>query len=145
MKSRMLLMSAGACLVGTLCGCYQSPQQRLHGRWYNSEMSLRFQPDGRVVYNSQTGLSRGRYFFALDWQPTAGDQATRPLILDIVRNGRRQQLAFEATFLANDRLRLQESPRPATGVRPTESIREFVVLRKAEDSPPVRAAIAHRQ
>jgi hypothetical protein len=121
-------------LLLAFAGCYQSPLQRLHGRWFNGDMSIRFQPDGKVFYNSRGGLAKGRYVFDIEQQAFATHSSPRKLTLDVVRNGKREKLLYEVTFLADDRLRLHDlNPSRANG-RPTDSARLTVMLRKADES-----------
>lgn len=117
-----------------LCGCYQTPQQRLIGRWYNAEMSLRFQPDGIVVFNSSEGLSRGRYEFVPTPAALGAQSGEENLVIDLSRNGRRVRLCFEAVFLAHDRLRLHDHTPRATSL-PSESLPQFALLRRAGEAP----------
>ncbi len=131
--SRCLLLIAAGVLTTTCSGCYQTPQQKLIGRWYNGDMSIRFRPDGSVVYNSGSGLSRGRY----DFQPTgfaAGSQSgVRNLVVETQGRGRRSRYEFEAVFLAHDRLRLHDlSPHSSNATN--ESIHQFALLKRASES-----------
>lgn len=125
--------------VLTLCGCYQSPRQKLMGRWYNADMSLRFRPDGIVLFNNLDGMARGRYFFTEERQASEPSPGQRNLVVDVVRNGKRQQYSFDATFLSDDRLRLIEVPL-TTADRPTDAIRQFALLRKAVENPVARVS-----
>lgn len=125
------LLLGGALL---LCGCYQTPQQRLIGRWFNAEMSLRFQSDGIVVFNSSEGLTRGRYEFVPTPAALGAQSGQENLVIDLSRNGRRTRLYFEAVFLAHDRLRLHDHTPRATGL-PSESLPQFALLRRAGDTP----------
>ncbi len=117
----------------TMSGCYQTPQQRLIGRWFNAEMSLRFQPDGSVVFNSTEGLSRGRYEFIPSPTALGAQSGQENLVIDVVRNGRRSRLYLEAVFLAHDRLRLHDHT-PRANSLPSESIRQFALLRRAAET-----------
>jgi|GEM_PF-5631111 len=136
---RRWLCCAYLMAVLTLAGCYQSPRQKLMGRWYNADMSLRFRPDGVVLFNNLDGMARGRYFFTEDPQQVGESQGQRNLVLDVVRNGARQQYSFDATFLSDDRLRLLEVSMTAVD-RPTDAIRQFALLRKAVEKPIVSVA-----
>lgn len=131
-RSQQIGLMLGGVLL--LCGCYQTPQQRLIGRWYNAEMSLRFQPDGIVVFNSSEGLSRGRYEFVPTPAALGAQSGEENLVIDLSRNGRRVRLYFEAVFLAHDRLRLHDHTPRATSL-PSESLPQFALLRRAGEAP----------
>ncbi|MBI1348149.1 hypothetical protein GC163_17885 [bacterium] len=141
-NARMILGGLLVCLALASTGCYQSPRQKLMGRWYNGDMSLRFRPDGIVLFNNLDGMASGRYFFTED-RPSGGSAGVRQnLLLDVVRNGKRQHYAFDATFLADDRLRLVEVPLQAVTERPTDEIRQFALLRKAAEDTVATATAA---
>jgi hypothetical protein len=129
--NRHSLLSVMVCLI-TLCGCYQTPQQKLLGRWYNGEMSLRFQPDGTAVYNSVQGKSFGRYVFEPPRLVT-GSQAGQPnLVVDLATTDGKHRYQFEAVFIAQDRLRLHDLT-PKVIDTPTAAVPQFVLLRRATD------------
>lgn len=121
-------------LLATCAGCYQSPLQRLHGRWFNGDMSIRFQPDGQVVYNSRAGLAKGRYVLETEQQAFATHSSPRKLTMDVVRNGKRQTLLYEVTFLANDRIRLHDLNPLRGNSRPTDAARQVVMLKRADEA-----------
>lgn len=116
----------------SLCGCYQSPQQKLLGRWYNADMSIRFRSDGVVLFNNLDGMAKGRYVFSEEPQVAGKSTMHRNLVLDVVRNGKRELYSFDATFLADDRLRIVEVPMEGSQPQP-DAIRQFALLRKAAD------------
>ena len=121
-------------------GCYQTPQQKLVGRWYNAEMSIRFQEDGSVRYNSAAGLSRGRYEFVPTPMAPGSQSGTPNLIVEVNRPGQRVRYHFEAVFLAHDRLRLHDLS-PHSSNQTNESIHQFAVLKRAAE-PANRAGLA---
>ena len=59
--SKQLLAVLVCGLMWSATGCSTTPQDKLHGRWYNSKMSIRFRTDGTVIFNSMDGLATGRY------------------------------------------------------------------------------------
>lgn len=126
-------------LVG-LAGCTTSPQQQLQGRWYNDAVSIRFRPDGTLIYNSsETGLVTGRYYFDGERKSVASGTPVSNLTLDLILTDRIVRQAHELQFLGNERLRLQPATPPARG-RPSDGIASVVVLRKAKDSGDALAA-----
>ena len=129
--SNVLLL---ALLTGT-CGCYQTPHQRLIGRWYSAEMSLRLNADGTAVYSSPSGLSVGRYEY-LGNELGLSDHGGRPanLVVDVAREGRRNRYFFVAEFIAQDRLKLQDvTTLRETSVTPRAI--SFAILKRASDEP----------
>lgn len=133
-RMRSLTRTVGCLLLITgLGGCYQTPQQQLIGRWFNGEMSIRFEPDGRVVYSSELGLAHGRYQFEPGKISPQAQQGTPNLFVEVRQNGVRVPYAFEAVFIARDRLRLQDlTERPAS--RPSETVAQFALLRRAAET-----------
>jgi hypothetical protein len=120
-----------------LAGCHRSPQELLIGRWYNGEMSLRFNQDGTALYNSSRGKAPGRYQFEPSLVAAGAQSGTPNLIVEVVHPGGRERYQFEAVFLAHDRLRLHDlTPRPAS--RPSESVPQFALLRRAGENTPQR-------
>ncbi len=119
-----------------LAGCHRSPRELLIGRWYNGEMSLRFNPDGTALYNSSRGKAPGRYQFEPSLVAAGAQAGTPNLIVEVAHPGGRERYQFEAVFLAQDRLRLHDlTPRPTS--RPSESVPQFALLRRAgEPSAP---------
>jgi hypothetical protein len=126
-----------AVLCAALSSCSLTPQERLHGRWYNADMSVRFRPDGGVLFNSRAGRAVGRYVYETS-APAAADQRTTNLVLDVVRNGEPLRLEFDARLLSRDRLRLQASRRRSAG-RARDGTAATVVLQRAtgEDVDPI--------
>lgn len=114
-----------------LAGCQQSPQQKLIGRWYNDDMSIRFREDGRVFLNSRSGRVEGRYEYT-GTQASSAQSASQNLVLDVIRDGQQRRLYFDADFLGVDRLRLSDLTPKAR--RTTERAPEFAVLRRSEDA-----------
>lgn len=128
---RWLVMAAVSLAAA---GCYQTPQQKLVGRWYNAEMSIRFNQDGSVRYNSAAGLAPGRYEFAPTQMAPGSQPGTPNLIVEVNRPGQRVRYHFEAVFLAHDRLRLHDLS-PHSSNQTNESIHQFAVLKRAAEQP----------
>jgi hypothetical protein len=96
----LLLSAVFAVIAG---GCTLDPETALHGRWYNDDVSVRFEPDGRLVYNSRsTGLVRGAYRFDPTRQSLATTEQTPNLVLYFPNSQRR----FAAEILTSERLQL---------------------------------------
>ncbi len=128
----------GLVLIMSLSGCQQTPQQKLMGRWYNEEMSIRFRPDGRVSLFSRSGRVEGRYVFTELPSNSALNQSEN-LVLDVIRDGKLRRMVFDADFLGVDRLRLSDltpKSRPTTDPAP-----EFAILRRGVETP-VPASVA---
>lgn len=119
-------------LTGT-CGCYQTPHQRLIGRWYSAEMSLRLNADGTAIYSSPSGLSVGRYEY-LGNELGLSERGGRPanLIVDVAGEGHRSRYFFVAEFLAYDRLRLQDVT-TLREISVTPRAISFAILKRASD------------
>ncbi len=128
----------GLLLVLVLTGCQQSPQQKLIGRWYNDEMSIRFRADGRVLLFSRSGRAEGRYVFAETQSNNALSKAEN-LVLDVIRDGKPRRMIFDADFLGVDRLRLSDLTPQAR--RTTDPAPEFAILRRGVEAP-VPATVA---
>jgi len=111
--------------------CMQGPREKLLGRWYTSDTSIRFRDDGTVVFNTPQGLAIGRYHF--DETPKdATSKALQPnLILELVRSNRQLRLDFELEILSRDRIRMTEVLPPSTTRR--SAISRFKVLKRAVD------------
>jgi hypothetical protein len=117
-----------------LSGCQLSPEQQLHGRWFNTDMSIRFQPNGGVVFNSRAGRAEGRYFYDPQATPTANNEHYENLVLDVHRDGRRLRLGFQVDLIARDRLRIYDlNGTTATNYR-GDRIYRLVILRRADDT-----------
>lgn len=117
-----------AVLMLSLTGCQQTPQQKLIGRWYNDEMSLRFRADGRVLLFSRSGRAEGRYVFA-ETQSNSAQSVSENLVMDVIRDGKARRMVFDADFLGTDRLRLSDlTPKSRRTFDPAP---EFAVLRRS--------------
>ena len=116
-----------------LSSCSASPHEHLQGRWYNEALSLRFRPDGSLIYNSTTtGLITGRYFFNGEMRPEADDQPVANLTLDLIRGNKVVRSQLEVQFLGSERLRVRPVAEPGTG-RLAENDPGVLVLKRAAD------------
>lgn len=130
---RCLLMLA---VLISFSSCMQGPREKLMGRWYTSDTSIRFRPDGTVVYSTPRGLARGRYFFDETPKDLTSTSPHPNLILELVRGNQQFRLDFEVELLSQDRIRLSE-------IRPTVVLgrsvpSQFKILKRAntEDEKP---------
>ncbi|TXT38598.1 MAG: hypothetical protein FD138_318 [Planctomycetota bacterium] len=122
-----------ALLIASVSGCTQTPQEAVVGRWYNGEMSLRFQRSGAVVWNTPQGLAQGRYVFVGQVPRWATDNTSARIRLDVVRNNEHLQPELDLQFVGGERLRVK----PVETTRSRAAARTQVVLRRAEsDSDP---------
>jgi len=126
------LLWCAVCLT-LLSGCQLTREQQLIGRWYNSEMSIRFRPDGGVIYNSPAGKAIGVYYFTGTARPIATTHTQENLVLDVVRNGQRLRMGFEAELISADRLRLYDlTTRPRIS-NEAGTVENTVVLKRASE------------
>lgn len=109
-------------------GCSRTPQEALVGRWYNSEMSMRFQPNGAVVWNTPQGLAQGRYSFVGNVPRWATDNTSARVRLEVVRNNETVNSELDLQFVGADRLRIK----PTETTRSRSAARTQAVLRRAE-------------
>ena len=134
-ESRRVVLLRFAMLgaAALLSGCTATPQERLHGRWFSESISVRFRPDGTLIYNSaSTGMTTGRYYFDGEFRPNAATEPVNNLTMDLVIDGRMQRWPLEVQFLGDERLRLNPV-RAARQGRPSDGIRAVVVLSRAHD------------
>jgi hypothetical protein len=140
---------SGALLLCTMiaagaphAGCTATPQEHLHGRWFNDATSIRFRSDGSVIYNStSTGLTTGRYYFDGELRPESAATPVNNLTLDLMTNGRTERWSLEVQFLGGERMRLQ----PVTTVhrgRPSDGVAAVMILSKAADDETASVAAA---
>ncbi|MCA9067927.1 MAG: hypothetical protein KDA84_03340 [Planctomycetaceae bacterium] len=116
-----------------LTGCGLNQQTKLLGRWYNSQISIRFVENNMVVYNSRTtGLVRGRYQFTPTTQAVANDTPKKNLTLWLPQTGRILVLDYELKYLGDDRLQLTRLPAEwANSQQPSSSPSRAIVLKRA--------------
>jgi hypothetical protein len=124
-------------LLGAVCGfasgCELDPEQKLIGRWYNSDMSIRFRPDGGVIFNTPAGRAVGRYYYDGSFRPVSSGHVRENLVLDVVRNGERLRLGFEVEVIAANRLRIYDlNNRVRPGERP-DRVSSMVLKRATDD------------
>ncbi len=126
--ARMTAVSLMFLAAAALSGCTQTPQEAVVGRWYNGEMSLRFQRNGAVVWNTQQGIAQGRYVFVGPIPRWATDNTAARVRLDVIRNNEQIHPELELQFVGNNRLRIK----PTEATRSRAAARTQVVLRRAE-------------
>ena len=130
-----LRVAAWSSILVALASCSATPQESLHGRWYNESMSIRFRVDGTVIFNSRSaGLRSGRYFFDGEIRPVADDELVTNLTLDLVDGDQVVRREFEVQLLGRERLRMTPVDDSRSG-RPSDRLRSVVVLKKSTDDP----------
>lgn len=136
-----ICLTALALLITSASGCTQTPQEAVVGRWYNGEMSLRFQKNGAVVWNTPQGLAQGRYAFVGQVPRWATDNTSARIRLDVIRNNVHLHPELDLQFVGGERLRVK----PVETTRSRAAARTQVVLRRAEsDSDPNIPAPSNR-
>ncbi len=118
-------------LILVLAGCQQTPQQKLIGRWYNDDMSIRFRADGQVSLFTRSGRADGQYVF-VETQANSAQSVSENLVMDVLREGKPRRMIFDADFLGTDRLRLSDLTPNAR--RKFDPAPEFAVLRRSEEA-----------
>lgn len=113
-----------------LASCMQTPHEKLVGRWFNRDMSIRFRDDGTVTFNSGAGLAVGRYYYNGVEGNASNEIPTRNLTLDLLRNNRHVRIDMVVEFLGQDRLRLLEVRAKNAPAVPS-SRQQMVVLKRA--------------
>lgn len=137
-KSTRGLFVWSSLLVAAVSGCSQTPQEAILGRWYNGEMSLRFRPNGTVVWNTQQGLAQGKYVFVGQVPRWASESTTVRVRMDVVRNGQAIQPTLDLQFVGADRIRVIPGVQAQT--RATDRLQ--AVLRRAQSENETAAASA---
>jgi hypothetical protein len=139
LRSSWLALCAALCCA-CLSSCSVTPQEQLEGRWFDETLSLRFRPDGGLIFNSRaTGLTTGRYYFNGKLQPTSEDRPVANLTLDLVHGDRIVRSRMEVQFIGSERLRIRslDTLRPGPG---GGRIPDLVVLKRAAgDADPLAA------
>lgn len=135
--------SAALCLllVVTVSGCNQTPQEAVLGRWYNGDMSLRFRPNGTVVWNTRQGMAQGKYSFVGDVPRWASESTTVRVRLDVTRNGQAIQPTLDLQFVGADRLRVIPGAQAQT--RATDRL-QAVLKRAQSESETATPALPNR-
>ena len=131
------LVALCALLIATVCGCSQTPQEAVLGRWYNGDMSLRLRPNGTVVWNTRQGMAQGKYSFVGDVPRWASDSTTVRIRLDVVRNGQAIQPTLDLQFVGADRMRVIPGAQAQT--RATDRLQ--AVLRRAQSESETASAL----
>lgn len=124
---KLFTVLCAVAMVG-LAGCSRTPQEAIVGRWYNSEMSLRFQPNGGVIWNTPQGLAQGRYSFVGHVPRWATDNTSAKVRLELIRNNEPINAELDLQFVGGDRLRVK----PMETTRSRSAARTQAVLRRSE-------------
>lgn len=105
--SRRLFAPLLCLLAVTCCSCMETPQERLIGRWFNSQNSIRFKDDGTLVWNARTRRAYGRYWYTGESRATSTNQLQSNLTLQLVTAENEIVSKYELQFLGGDKMRLQ--------------------------------------
>lgn len=104
-----LLFLAAALLSLSAAGCGTSAVDQLHGRWFNSSNSIRFNPDGTALWNSQVnGRLTGTYSFSGEARSASVAQPVRNLTLNLSGPSRTVTGTFEVQLLGSARMRITQ-------------------------------------
>lgn len=136
-KSSGGLIALCALLLLSVCGCSQTPQEAVLGRWYNGDMSLRFRPNGTVVWNTRQGMAQGKYSFVGQVPRWASESTTVRVRLDVVRNGQAIQPTLDLQFVGADRMRVIPGAQAQT--RATDRLQ--AVLKRAQSESETTTAL----
>jgi hypothetical protein len=132
------ILSLAAC---TLSGCQLSREQQLMGRWYNSNVSIRFRPDGSVLLNTEGGRAVGRYYFDGSVRRQSSDKPRENLVLDVVRNNERLRMSFEIEMISATRLRMYDLSNGLRVNRRGDTIEFMTVLKRADENDTKTASL----
>ncbi len=125
LRPRRVLAPLFCLLAVTCCSCMETPQERLIGRWFNSQNSIRFKDDGTLVWNARRRQAYGKYWYTGEARPSTTNQAQPNLTIQLVTSDGDNVVQYEMEYLGGDRMRLQ----PVN--RENETIRGLFVLKKA--------------
>lgn len=118
--------SAALVLFCLLLGGCSTAEEDLQGRWFNGEVSIRFRPDGTVLYNSRlTGLVEGVY----EYHPHPVTQTSIEPVENLIVDFPGRQLRLDARFAGRTRLRLTEMPAEGQAANAIPSV---ALLKKAD-------------
>lgn len=102
------LVSPLLCLLAvTCCSCMETPQEKLIGRWFNSQNSIRFKEDGTLVWNGRARQAYGKYWYTGDSRPSATNQVQANMTVQLVTSDGELVSQYELQFLGVDKLRMQ--------------------------------------
>jgi hypothetical protein len=107
LRYRRLLLPLFSLLAVTCCSCMETPQERLIGRWFNSQNSIRFKEDGTLVWNARTRRAYGRYWYTGESRASSSNQAQPNLTVQLVTANEQIVSKYELQYLGDDKLRLQ--------------------------------------
>lgn len=105
----------------------ETRQEKLVGRWFNSQNSLNFYADGTLFWNAAQGQTDGRYFYDGGVRSTGAAKPIQNLTMDVVQNGRSTRTVYELQFLGGERIRMLRVDLDRNQAR-----RRMLVLKRAE-------------
>ena len=106
-RHRRLLAPLICLLAVTCCSCMETPQERLIGRWFNSQNSIRFKDDGTLVWNARRRKAYGRYWYTGESRAISTNQVQPNLTLQLVSAENEILAKYELQFLGDDKMRLK--------------------------------------
>lgn len=137
-RSRRLLAPLFCLLAVTCCSCMETPQERLIGRWFNSQNSIRFNDDGTLVWNARTRRAYGKYWYTGESRASSTNQVQPNLTLQLVTPDGELVSQYELQLLGVDKMRLQ----PVN--RNNDAVRGLFVLTKAGPDDKLTTELASR-
>ncbi|MHC4877539.1 MAG: hypothetical protein ACYTGL_13670 [Planctomycetota bacterium] len=105
--SRRLFMPLFCLLALTCCSCMQTPQEKLIGRWYNRDNSVRFNADGTLVWNARSGRAYGLYWYTGASRVTSTNQIQPNMTMQLRTESGDIVAKYEVQFLGDEKLRIQ--------------------------------------
>ncbi len=106
-RYRRLLLPLFSLLAVTCCSCMETPQERLIGRWFNSQNSIRFKNDGTLVWNARALQAYGRYWYTGESRPATTNRPQTNLTVQLISSDEQIVATYELQFLGGDKIRLQ--------------------------------------
>ncbi|MBI1310789.1 hypothetical protein GC176_05725 [bacterium] len=139
LKSRRALLPLFSLLVmTTCCSCMQTPQERLVGRWFNSQNSIRFKEDGTLIWNGRRRQGYGRYWYTGESRKSTTNQLQPNLTIQLRTGDTDAVTQYELQYMGDDRLRLQQI------IEGRRIPRGLVVLAKADADDTLTTELASR-
>ncbi len=105
--SRRLFLPLLSLLAITCCSCMQTPQEKLIGRWFNRDNSLRFNDDGTLVWNARSGRAYGMYWYTGESRATTTNQLQPNMTMQLRTENGDTLSEYEVQFLGSEKLRIQ--------------------------------------
>ena len=137
-RTRRLIAPLFCLLAVTCCSCMETPQEKLIGRWYNSQNSIRFKDDGTLIWNARTRRAYGRYWYTGESRASSTNQLQPNLTFQLATSNGEIVSQYEMQYLGVDKMRIQ----PVN--RNLEASGGVVVLTKAGPDDSLTTELASR-